>query len=151
MITLNDRSSSTVKILFPFIAGMGLGVLLHAPYQVFTRALQSKDMAIGTSAFFLLRFTGATIGLVRKFSGITYVPFSQFNTQSIAGTIFNIRLDKTLPTGYPGNSSTLDLTAVQSITPPMLRDEVLHAVARSIQVCLQVLIPLLQYSYKQDG
>jgi hypothetical protein len=65
MITLNERSSSSVKILFPFIAGTGLGVLLHAPYQVFTRALQSRDMAIGTSAFFLLRFTGATIGLVR--------------------------------------------------------------------------------------
>ena len=64
---LDERSSSPIKILFPLIAGIGLGVLLHAPYQVFTRALQSKDMAIGTSAFFLLRFTGATIGLVRMF------------------------------------------------------------------------------------
>ena len=64
MITMDERSSSTVKLLFPLVAGIGLGLLLHAPYQVFTRALQSKDMAVGTSAFFLMRFTGATIGLV---------------------------------------------------------------------------------------
>ena len=64
MIRLDASSSSSVKVLFPLAAGMGLGLLLHAPYQVFTRALQSRDMAIGTSAFFLVRFTGATIGLV---------------------------------------------------------------------------------------
>ena len=61
---LDARSNSSIKVLFPLVAGVGLGLLLHAPYQVFARALQSKDMAIGTSAFFLIRFTGATIGLV---------------------------------------------------------------------------------------
>lgn len=65
---LDTQSSGPIKVLFPLIAGIGLGLLLHAPYQVFTRALQSKDMAVGTSAFFLLRFTGATIGLVSPFS-----------------------------------------------------------------------------------
>lgn len=67
MITLDERSSGSVKFLFPLAAGMGLGLLLHAPYQVFTRALQSREMAVGTSAFFLMRFTGATIGLVSTF------------------------------------------------------------------------------------
>ena len=64
MIMLDERSRGSIKLLFPLIAGIGLGLLLHAPYQVFARALQSRDMAIGTSAFFLVRFTGATIGLV---------------------------------------------------------------------------------------
>ena len=68
MIMLDERSSGFIKFFFPLAAGVGLGLLLHAPYQVFTRALQSKDMAVGTSAFFLLRFTGATIGLVSTFS-----------------------------------------------------------------------------------
>lgn len=68
MIMLDERSSGFIKLFFPLAAGVGLGLLLHAPYQVFTRALQSKDMAVGTSAFFLLRFTGATIGLVSTFS-----------------------------------------------------------------------------------
>jgi hypothetical protein len=63
---------------------------------------------------------------------------TQFNKQSLAGTVFNIRLNSTLPSGYSGNSSTIDLTAVQSITPPELRDEVLGAIARSIQVSLGV-------------
>ena len=67
MIRLDEQSSSSIKLLLPLVAGIGLGLLLHAPYQVFTRALQSKDMAIGTSAFFLMRFTGATIGLVSTF------------------------------------------------------------------------------------
>jgi len=67
MITLDERAGRPIKILFPLIAGTGLGLLLHAPYQVFTRALESKDMAVGTSAFFLMRFTGATIGLVSTF------------------------------------------------------------------------------------
>ena len=149
MITLDERSSSSTKILFPLIAGIGLGVLLHAPYQVFTRALQSKDMAVGTSAFFLLRFTGATVGLVRDGLKITYNLFSRFNTQSIAGTVFNTRLDKTLPSGYTGNSTTIDLAAVQSITPPELREEVLHAIARSIQVCLRAVKSLLRCSYDE--
>ena len=71
MITLDERSSSSIKLIFPLVAGIGLGLLLHAPYQVFTRALQSRHMAVGTSAFFLLRFTGATIGLVSTFLRMT--------------------------------------------------------------------------------
>ena len=138
MILLNERSSSTTKILFPFIGGIGLGWLLYAPYQVFTRTLQLKDMAIGTSAFFLLRFTGATIGLVRTFLNIAFLIFSLFNAQSLAGSVFNARLDKMLPPGFPGDSRTIDLTTVRLITPPALRDQVLRAIARSIQVRLRV-------------
>jgi len=41
-----------------------------------------------------------------------------------------------LPSGYPRDSSTIDLATIQSITPPQLRDEVLSAIAQSIQVRL---------------
>lgn len=60
---LDERSSITAE-LFPLIAGIGLGMLFHAPYQVFIRTLEQRDLAAGTSAFFLVRFTGATVGLV---------------------------------------------------------------------------------------
>jgi hypothetical protein len=63
------------------------------------------------------------------------VLFSRLNTQSLAGTLFNIRLDNMLPSGYRGQSSTINLATVQLITPPELRDEVLNAIAHSIQVC----------------
>ncbi len=61
---MSDNSPRSSQILFPLIAGVGLGMLFHAPYQVFTRALRRQEVASGTSAFFLVRFTGATVGLV---------------------------------------------------------------------------------------
>lgn len=61
---LNEFSSPVAQITFTLIAGIGLGMLFHAPYQVFTRVLKPGELATGTSAFFLVRFTGATVGLV---------------------------------------------------------------------------------------
>ena len=54
-----------MQSFLPLLAGVGLGMLFHAPYQAFTSALSPKELAAGTSAFFLVRFTGATVGLVR--------------------------------------------------------------------------------------
>lgn len=64
MMLMSERSTHLEQTLFPLIAGVGLGMLFHAPYQVFTRALRRQEVASGTSAFFLVRFTGATVGLV---------------------------------------------------------------------------------------
>lgn len=61
---LHERSPNSLQIFFPLISGLGLGMLFHAPYQVFTAALKPHELATGTSAFFLVRFTGATTGLV---------------------------------------------------------------------------------------
>jgi hypothetical protein len=65
MNLLNGDASTHSQVIYPLIAGIGLGMLFHAPYQVFSRTLNPKELAAGTSAFFLVRFTGATIGLVR--------------------------------------------------------------------------------------
>lgn len=61
---LHEGSPQYMRIVFPLVAGLGLGMLFHAPYQVFAKTLQPHELATGTSAFFLVRFTGATIGLV---------------------------------------------------------------------------------------
>lgn len=61
---LNENANVASQIVYPLIAGIGLGMLFHAPYQVFLRALKPQELATGTSAFFLTRFTGATVGLV---------------------------------------------------------------------------------------
>ncbi len=66
MIKLDESTSRVLEILYPLLAGLGLGMLFHAPFQVFSRVLQPTEMASGTSAFFLVRFTGATVGLVRR-------------------------------------------------------------------------------------
>ena len=70
MMLMADHSPRSTQILFPLIAGVGLGMLFHAPYQVFTRALRRKEVASGTSAFFLVRFTGATVGIVSFFPSL---------------------------------------------------------------------------------
>jgi predicted PurR-regulated permease PerM len=64
LILLDEHASLAAQIAYPLVAGIGIGMLFHAPYQVFTRALKPQELATGTSAFFLVRFTGATIGLV---------------------------------------------------------------------------------------
>ncbi|KAG1783639.1 major facilitator superfamily domain-containing protein [Suillus placidus] len=75
LIILKDTSSRFAQICFPLIAGIGIGFLFHAPYQVFVKALHPSELATGTSAFFLVRFTGATIGLVS--------PSASFGSSSI--------------------------------------------------------------------
>lgn len=64
MIQLSENTGVVTRALYVMTAGIGIGFLFHAPYQVFIRALRRKETASGTSAFFLVRFTGATVGLV---------------------------------------------------------------------------------------
>jgi hypothetical protein len=64
LMLLHEHAKVYTQVLFPLVAGVGIGMLFHAPYQIFTRALKPHELASGTSAFFLVRFTGATMGLV---------------------------------------------------------------------------------------
>lgn len=64
LILLDAQASRIEQVVYPLISGIGMGFLFHAPYQVFVRSLKPKELAGGTSAFFLVRFTGATVGLV---------------------------------------------------------------------------------------
>ncbi|KZV77583.1 MFS general substrate transporter [Peniophora sp. CONT] len=60
---LHHRLNMIAQAVIPLVAGIGLGMLFHAPYQVFVCSLPPQDLAAATSAFFLVRFTGATVGL----------------------------------------------------------------------------------------
>ena len=64
LIILNERTSVALQEVAPLFAGIGIGMLFHAPYQVLLKSLKADDMASATGAFFLVRFTGATCGLV---------------------------------------------------------------------------------------
>lgn len=48
-------------------------MLFHAPYQALTSVLSPKELAAGTGAFFLVRFTGATAGLACVFLTTTHL------------------------------------------------------------------------------
>lgn len=129
MIMLNDSSSHAVQYILPLLCGIGLGMLFHAPYQIFTKTLKSSELASGTSAFFLVRFTGATVGL------------------SVAGAVFNRRLAQSLPVGFGPSSPNLDLNHLSAIAPLSLQLEVIHAVSTSIQTIWAICCPCLGVAF----
>lgn len=110
-------------------------MLFHAPYQVFTNALRPEELATGTSAFFLVRFTGATTGLVGSLLRL-YDLLNNVGIKAVAGAIYEGRLMHTLPSGYEAamHGFSLSVDSLGHIEPLQLRWEVIHAVSSSIQV-----------------
>lgn len=131
LILLKADAPEALEVLFPLICGIGMGVMLHAPYQIFVRTLKSQELATGTSAFFLVRFTGATVGL------------------AVAGSIFYARASSRLPSDLPINiqGSSLDFSGLNSIEPMSLRWEVLNIVATSVQTIWVVCTPCLGLAF----
>ena len=64
---LDEDTRVIIQSLLPLLGGLGIGMLFHAPYQALTSVLSPKELAAGTGAFFLVRFTGATVGLACVF------------------------------------------------------------------------------------
>ncbi|TRM60147.1 major facilitator superfamily domain-containing protein [Schizophyllum amplum] len=116
MILLDESSSSMTQNFFPLIAGCGIGMNFHTPHQVFAAALGPEHLATATSAFFLVRFTGATIGL------------------AVASAIFYGRLTDLLPPDVPVLrwDSSIDFSSLDGLAPDALR-EVSHDVAVAIR------------------
>ena len=73
LIILNERTSVALQEIAPLFAGIGIGMLFHAPYQVLLSSLRADNMASATGAFFLVRFTGATCGLVSEIALLTII------------------------------------------------------------------------------
>ena len=85
-----------MQSFLPLVAGFGVGMLFHAPYQALISALSPKELAAGTGAFFLVRFTGATVGLVRKFLSLLSISFELTCScsQSVAGAIYESSISR---------------------------------------------------------
>jgi len=130
MIMLNEHTSVARQELAPLLAGIGIGMLFHAPYQVLTIALGPKGIACATSAFFLVRFTGSTCGL------------------AVASAIFNGQLSSSGNAGVliSSSGSSIDLRALSHLQPLALRQEVLRSVAKAIQSIWMVCTPCLGFA-----
>ena len=97
LLLLLDRDTRIIMQSFlPLAAGFGVGMLFHAPYQALTSALSPKELAAGTGAFFLVRFTGATIGLVCNFLSLLSISFELTCScsQSVAGAIYESSISR---------------------------------------------------------
>ncbi|KAF8922281.1 major facilitator superfamily domain-containing protein [Mucidula mucida] len=123
LILLGAQASRAEQIMYPLVSGIGMGLLFHAPYQVFVRCLKPGELAAGTSAFFLVRFTGATVGLVCTRSA-GRVECSDHVLSGLAGS----------------------LEGLNSFQSPILRLKVLDAFATSIQTIWIVCTPCLGLS-----
>lgn len=66
MIMLNENTPLALQQIIPMIAGTGIGMLFHTPFGILTELMLPEDLASITGAFFLVRFIGATTGLVRS-------------------------------------------------------------------------------------
>ncbi|OCH96676.1 amino acid permease ScVBA-like protein [Obba rivulosa] len=122
MMLLGTQTPRILQSFYILLAGVGIGMLFHAPYQIFTRALRRKDMASGTSAFFLVRFTGATVGL------------------AVAGAIYQAELTERLPAGI---SASNVLQYLNTSLPQEFRPEILNALALSLKTIWMVCCPFL--------
>ncbi|KIM29106.1 hypothetical protein M408DRAFT_329114 [Serendipita vermifera MAFF 305830] len=132
MITLNERSGIAEQELYPLIAGVGIGVLFHTPFQVVTNALPRSDLAQATGAFFLMRFIGTTTGL------------------SVAGAVFSSSWIAYKPEAYvtvTSNPLSIDLRSLVNLTPIELRESVLSAVSASVSSVWIVCTPALAAAF----
>lgn len=63
MIQLDHRSNMAEKILYPLVAGLGLGSLFQVPMVGLMAAMPTKDIATSVAAYSFLRTMGSTIGV----------------------------------------------------------------------------------------
>ncbi|EJU01144.1 MFS general substrate transporter [Dacryopinax primogenitus] len=126
MATLDETSSVAQQEIYILIPALGIGMFFQAPLVAVQAAMPLNAMASVTSAFFLLRMLGSTIGI------------------AIGGTIMNTQLAQRLPAQYQSlSNANIDYRTLWNIEPASVRQEVLHAFAKSIGVVWTAIAPLL--------
>ncbi|KAF8586490.1 MFS general substrate transporter [Ramaria rubella] len=131
MIMLDDTTSTALKEVFPLIAAIGIGGLFQTPLICLQAAMPLKDMATSTAAFVLIRTLGGTVGI------------------SVGQAIWSSELRKRIANipGYHTDTSAGALTQsvrqLKDITPDSLRQQVLHAYAKSISTIWLVDTPIM--------
>ncbi|GJJ06332.1 hypothetical protein Clacol_000523 [Clathrus columnatus] len=124
-----------VKVVFPLLAGLGIGGLFQSMLIGLQAAMPVKDLATTTAAFTLLRLFGSTIGV------------------SIGQTVFSSELRRRIAQvpGYmldASSSSLIDnVRTLKDIQPLSLRQEVFHAYEKSISTIWIVDTPILGLSF----
>ena len=111
---LGENTQTVMQSFLPLLGGFGLGMLFHTPYQALTSALSPKELAAGTGAFFLVRFTGATVGLACLSLMRISFELTWLCVQSIAGAIYQSRISRNVLYGAPLESYTT-LTSLNQV------------------------------------
>ncbi|KAL5523984.1 hypothetical protein ACEPAG_8157 [Sanghuangporus baumii] len=146
LIMLDEKTSVVKQEVLLFVFGIGVGCLFQTPLIALQAAMPLKDMATNTATYQLLRTLGGTVSI------------------SIGNTIFQSELAKRLKdiSVVPSPNSNLpDFTSISHIQPDSLRQQITHALTRSIAtifiaftpvsfVSLLLLLTVRQYSLKRN-
>ncbi|KAJ6544192.1 major facilitator superfamily domain-containing protein [Mycena capillaripes] len=131
MIMLDERSSTAVQIIYPVVAGIGLGALFLPPLIGMQAAMPVKDMATSSTTFGLFRILGSTIGI-----SVGQAIWSGVLRQRIS-KISNLTLD------LSGAALADSVRQIQFIEPESVRQQVLHAYTKGVSAIWLVNTPII--------
>jgi MFS family permease len=131
MTQLEDTSSIAKRVVYPLIAGIGLGPLFQVPMVALQAAMPIKDMATSVATYSFLRTMGSTVGV------------------SIGQTIYTADLRKrlrnienlTFDTSPDGLAQSVPM--LKHIQDPTQRQELIHAYSKSISTIWIVCTPIV--------
>ncbi|KAF5343581.1 hypothetical protein D9758_012981 [Tetrapyrgos nigripes] len=135
MTMLDSHSNTAEKVLYPFVAAIGLGSLFQTPLIGLQAAMPLKDMATSTSAFGFIRTLGGTVGIAIG--------------QAIFSGTLKTRLDKIPNLSIDTSSSGLSESVrhLNQIPDPTQRAAVIQAYAKSVSSIWVVCTPILGASF----
>ncbi|KAJ7062899.1 major facilitator superfamily domain-containing protein [Mycena amicta] len=120
MIMLDSHSSLAVQLIFPAIAGFGLGFMFLPPLIGLQASMPMKDMATSLTTFLLFRMLGATIGIAVGQTIWTAV------LRHKLGKIAGVTLD------LSGAGLADSVRGLHNIQPDSVRQQVLQAYTKSV-------------------
>ncbi|KAJ7745413.1 MFS amino acid permease [Mycena maculata] len=131
MIMLDERTSLALQIIYPTIAGIGLGGLFLPLLIGLQAAMPVKDMATSSTTFGLFRLLGSTIGISVG--------------QAIWSGVLRGRLAKIsgVTLDLSGAALADSVRAIQNIEPDSVRQQVLHAYTKGVSAIWLVNTPII--------
>ncbi|CAK5272288.1 unnamed protein product [Mycena citricolor] len=148
MIMLNEKSSLALQLIYPTIAGLGIGALFLPPLIAMQAAMPQKDMATSSTTFGLFRTLGATIGV--SVGQVLCSGVVLHKLKKIPGLTLNLS----------GGVLAEGVRQIQTIQPQSMKQQVLHAYTAGISaiwilitpvlcICLIAVLFLKKYSLKR--
>ncbi|GAA5960413.1 hypothetical protein JCM3765_007503 [Sporobolomyces pararoseus] len=129
LATLDEKSNTAQQVLYLLVAAIGCGPLFQAVYIAIQSSMPVKDMATATGTVSLVRQIGGTCGIA--VSGAMY------------GSRLASRLEKIGYQAPNGAAAVGNVNGLQSIQPPELSQQVVHAYTRSLNDAWIIAAPLI--------
>ncbi|KZV68762.1 MFS general substrate transporter [Peniophora sp. CONT] len=130
MIMLDNTTSLALQEIYTLVAGLGMGSLYPVPLIALQAAMSTKDMATSTGTFGMMRMLGSTVGV--SIGQAIWTSEARTRTAAIAN----------FPTYLSSASLAESVTKLHAITPPELKQQILHAYSKSISTLWIVNTPI---------